>query len=1092
MNHEQVIGTVETFASRILTNYFCNSDVEYLISTFASDIVWLGGGDQMKAEGQEAVAAAFRNGGDLIPCNMTDEHYVTRDLGHGLYLCQVDSLLTSKPELQLYFHQHQRCTFIFREIPSGLETIYIHNSLSYNGEIGEDNLFPIQDARDAYAKLKGVLSQRERQIELMLTQLPGGMLTCQMDSNFTTEWISEGLCTLLGYASQEEFLSCTGGSCRSFILPEDYDLMERETLTALRQGDTYSSEYRVRRRDGAVFWVADFGKLVVDSGGKRWIYCFISDITDRKNRELEIMQSSHEIERQAQFLTQLYNTVPCGILQFTPDPAHAIVSLNHMVWEFYGFPSEEAYRAAIHNPFQLIMEKDLDRINALVDGLTLNGGPVSYTREGVAQNGAPVWISVIMERLINADGLDVVQAVFTDITDIHRLQKAQEQERLLENRLLRAAICTSYPLIISVNLTRDTYQCFIDEQEYFSVNGSGEYTALVDSAAASAYSSYRHTMHTLLNRESVLERLEEGDREIYLELRAKGLDGQFHWISIQLISVENPFSDDVLAIVLVKLLDTQRAEQARQEQLLRDALASANAANHAKSDFLSRMSHDIRTPMNAIIGMSTIGQLKTNDPEQMRDCFQKIDASSRYLLSLINDVLDMSKIETGKMTLTHAPFDFIEMIQEITTILYPETAAMGLSFEVTHQEPLDRIYMGDSLRLKQILMNLLSNAQKFTPSGGSVCLDIRESKRTNGFSYLVFTISDTGIGMSEAFMDRLFLPFEQEDSSLARNQVGSGLGLSIVHNLVQLMGGSVQAHSVKGKGSTFQVTIPFERIENDQEAPSKIRSLLQGVEVLVVDGDPVVGEQNAAMLDQIGAHTVLVNSGLKAIDEVCASRERGRPYHIAIIDWRMPDMDGIETTRRIRSLAGPYTTIIIITAYDWSGIEAEAREAGANGFITKPLFFSTICDTVSSLEITNHLQQRMTADDTLSGQRILLVEDNALNMEIAQSLLEIYGMEVITAENGERAVEIFSQFPQDHFLAVLMDIRMPVMDGLAATRAIRASERADSRVPILAMSANAFEEDKQQAYAAGMNGYIVKPLDIQILIHELRRLLDPS
>ncbi len=1094
MNHEQVIHTVEAFASRILTSYFCDSDVEFLISTLASDIVWLGGGDRMKAEGREAVAAAFRNGGDLIPCNLTDEHYVTRDLGNGLYLCQGDGLLTSKPEVPMIFHQHQRCTFIFREIPTGFETVYIHNSLSYNGEIEEDALFPIQEAKDAYEKLKGVLSQRERQIELMLSQLPGGMLTCRTDSNFTTVWISDGLCTLLGYATPEEFLASTGGSCRSFILPEDYDLMRRRTFTALSQGDTYSSEYRVRRRDGTVFWVADFGKQVVDSDGKSLIYCFISDITDRKNRELQLRQSTHEIERQAHFLTQLYNTVPCGILQFTPDPSHAIVSLNHMVWEFYGFPSEEAYHEAIHDPFQLVMGQDRERINKLVNGLTLHGGPVSYTREGVRQNGKSVWISVIMERLINADGLDVIQAVFTDISDIHRLQKAQEQERVLENRLLRAAICTSYPLIISVNLTQNSYQCFIDEQDSFFIKDSGSYSALVEKTSSCISFSYQQTFQTLLKREAVLRRFGEGDREIYLELRAKGRDGQVHWVSIQLIHVDNPFRDDVLAIVLVKLLDTQRAEQARQEQLLRDALASANAANNAKSDFLSRMSHDIRTPMNAIIGMSTIGQLKAHDPEQMRDCFQKIDASSRYLLSLINDVLDMSKIETGKMTLTHTPFDFTELIQEITTILYPESAELGLSFEVTHQEPLDRIYIGDSLRLKQILMNLLSNAQKFTPSGGCVRLNIRESKRTNGFSYLAFTVSDTGIGMSEDFMDRLFQPFEQEDSGLARNQVGSGLGLSIVHNLVQLMGGAIQVHSVKGKGSTFEVTIPFERVEDDQEAERqrKTRCLLQGVEVLVVDDDAVVGEQSTAILDQIGAHTVWVDSGQKAVDEVRTSLDRGQTYDIAMIDWRMPDMDGIETTRRIRALTGPDTTIIIISAYDWSSIEAEARDAGANCFITKPLFFSTICDTFSSLELTHQIPQQMPADHSLIGQRILLVEDNALNMEIAQSLLEIYGMEVIPAENGKRAVELFSQSPKNHFLAVLMDIRMPVMDGLTATRAIRASERADSHVPILAMSANAFDEDKQLAYAAGMNGYIVKPLDIQILIRELRGLLDLS
>ncbi|QNL44093.1 response regulator [Oscillibacter hominis] len=1092
---EQICHEAEALARRILTSYFCNSDVECLISTLAPDVLWLGGGKEMRARGREAVTAAFRNGGEMIAYDLTEEHYDTLDMGGGTYLCQGIGWITSKPGQQMYVRYHQRCTFVFRETPHGLETAYIHNSMSMREDFGEGELFPIQEARDGYERLKGILSQREQQIELMLSQLPGGMLTCRADDDFTIEWVSDGLCELLDYADTNELYRASGGTVRGFVVPEDYGAMLAQTKAALLKKDAYSTEYRVRKKDGGTLWVADFGKRVVSAQGTALIYCFISDISEKKAREQQIMESNQEAAQQAHFLTQLYNTVPCGILQFEPEPPYAIVSVNRMVWEFYGYESEAAYRAAVLDPFQLVLEQERAHIRSVADGLALNGSPATYTRESVRQDGTQVWINVVMERLLNANGQDVIQAVFTDVTNLHLLQQEREQAQLLENRLLQTAIQTTYPLIVSVNLTQDTYQCIVENGRESTLPAGGIYSKLVRETNENLAPSFQQNYTATFDRQTVLNRFAGGEKELYIEIQAKDANGLEHWISLCLISVENPFGSDELCIMLVKVLDDQHAEQARQEQLLRDALAAANAASHAKSDFLSRMSHDIRTPMNAIIGMSTIGQLKADDHQRTQDCFQKIDASSRYLLSLINDVLDMSKIETGKMTIERKPFDFSELIQELTTILYPQFAEHGIFFEITHEEPLDRIYVGDALRLNQILMNLLSNALKFTRRSGRVSLHMKESSRTNGYSYLTFTVSDTGIGMSREFLERIFQPFEQEDSSFARNKVGSGLGLSIVHNLVQLMGGTVEISSVKGRGSTFTISIPLGRVEDDQEVERRRKnaSLMQGIEVLVVDDDKLVGEQSAAILDQIGAHTVWVDSGRKAVEEVRAVAARGRHYDIAMIDWKMPDMDGIETTRQIRTIVGPETTIIVISAYDWRSIEDEARAAGADSFISKPLFFSTICDTFSALRFGSQSLEQTAQANPLVGHRILLVEDNALNMEIAKSILEIYGMEVVTAEDGQQAVDLFAAAPVNHFLAVLMDIRMPVMDGLAATQAIRELPRPDANsVPILAMSANAFEEDKKLACAAGMNGYIVKPLDIQTLLLELDKLTDAT
>ena len=948
---------VREFARRILSSYFCENDVEFLISTFADDIIWLGGGKRQKAEGRDAVAAWFREGKDeLSSCNMFDEQYEVMEMGAGLWLCEGVSELESREGTGVYIRIQQRITFIFREKGEELETIHIHNSMPF-GEIKENELFPAESGKRTYLELEGELRRREQ----------------------------------------------------------------------------------------------------------------------------KYMQ-------QARFLSQLYNSVPCGIIQFERREGHRIVNVNRMGWELYGYGSEEEYRREVKNPFQMVLDEDKEWIEGIIGRLALNGDTASYIRHTFSRDGKQIWISVIMGRIVNADGQEVIQAVFTDVTDIKQLE--QERQQLIENRSLRAAICTAYPLIMSLNLTKDTYNCFIEDQDACLSGRCGSYTEMIKESVPEVYPSYREDFETVFARENILARSAAGERDIYMEYQKTGKDGRYHWLSVQIIYVENPFNDDVLAIELLKVLDSQRAEQARQEQLLRDALASAKAANQAKSDFLSRMSHDIRTPMNAIVGMSTIGQLKLDDRRSVQDCFCKIDASSRYLLSLINDILDMSKIETGKMELAHEYFDFTELMDEVNQIIYPQAEERQIEYVIYHSEPLEQFYIGDPLRLKQILMNLLSNALKFTRAGGRIQIQIEEQKRTNGFSYLRFQVKDTGIGMSREFRSRLFMPFEQEAPETARNNVGSGLGLSIVYNLVQLMGGSIEVESEREKGSVFTVILPFKLAEDDQEVENqrKKRELLQGLAVLVADDDPLVGSQATSILEKAGARSLWVDSGFRAVEEVRRLLEEGRHFDIAMIDWKMPDMDGVETARRIRALVGPDTTIIMISAYDWSRIEDEARSAGVNCFISKPLFGSTIYDAFARAVNRSEEKGAEKEREDFSGCRVLLADDNELNREIARTLLEMRGMEVETAEDGQEAADLYRSRGAGYFSAVLMDIRMPRMDGLEATRAMRAMEdEGTDSIPILAMTANAFEEDKARAYEAGMNGYLVKPLDMEAVLDELKK-----
>lgn len=1078
------------FSREILTRYFCDNDVDFLVSTFAEDIVWLGAGEAQKAEGRKAVSECFlAEGAESIPFRMTDEHYVVRGLGENYYLCEGDSYLEAIETSNASLNTRQRVTFIFRRIQDRFQTVHIHNSVPFSA-IENDELFPVRAARESYKKMQALLSEQNAQIELMQPQLPGGMLICNFDQDFTINWISEGLCRILGYENASDFRIHNNYSCRDFILPEDFCPMQKSTEESLSAKGAYTVEYRVKRKDGTVAWMMDVGKYITTEEGGIALSCFITDITQKKNQDLLLQQANEEISRQAKFLTQLYNTVPCGIIQFTTDSSHKIIHANRMAWEIYGYTQDE-YWAEVTDPFLCVLEDERSKYTDLVTDLSKNGGHVSYEREGTRKDGSHCFINVYMERVINANGEEVIQAVFNDITQTKLLQLEHEQEQLLENQLLRAAIFTAYPLIMNVNLSDNSYKCISSGNYIVTHEPSGNYEDMIQETLSNIHPSYKEVFLKTFSKDNILEQFNNQNPEIYTELQEKGRDNEYHWVSAHIVQVENPYGDAPLAVILLRVLDDQRSQQARQEQLLRDALALAKAANNAKSDFLSRMSHDIRTPLNAIIGMSTIGQLKIDDRSRVLDCFNKIDASSRYLLTLINDILDMSKIEQGKMTITNSRFDFTELVNSVTSIIYPQASSQNVDFEIYHTEPLEHYYIGDSLRINQILMNLLSNAVKFTPAGGRIILDLRESRRTNGYAYLDITVKDTGIGMSSEFMGKLYQPFEQEANDLARNKAGNGLGLSIVYSLVQLMNGTIQVNSIPDEGTSFKVSIPLELTQDRymDEQHRKSRELLHDLNVLIVDDDAVVGEQACAILVNIGARSTWVDSGFKAIDEVRAASEKGELYDLAMIDWKMPDMDGLETTKRIRQLTGPDTMIIIISAYDWKSIEAEARNAGADFFISKPLLQSTIYDTLLNLDISPKERKKLPSYH-LGGQKVLLVEDNDLNMEIAKSLLEFQGLEVDTAINGELAIQAFASKPSGYYMAVLMDIRMPVKDGLTATKEIRAMDREDAHtIPVIAMSANAFTEDKALALSVGMNEYMTKPIDIDKLFQLLTKYL---
>lgn len=554
------------------------------------------------------------------------------------------------------------------------------------------------------------------------------------------------------------------------------------------------------------------------------------------------------------------------------------------------------------------------------------------------------------------------------------------------------------------------------------------------------------------------------------------------------------YQENELTRYITVLVD--QTEAIAYQQTLSDALENARNANAAKSSFLSHMSHEIRTPMNAIIGMTTIALSKLGDLERVEDCLGKIALSSRHLLGLINDVLDMSKIEGGKLAITHEPFNFRMAIQGVINLIQPQTVDRGQNFEVAMYGVDEEELRGDALRVNQILLNLLSNAVKFTPAGGNIWLEVHQIHKKNNNVRFRFVIRDTGIGMSREFLERLYKPFEQATVSTASKFGGTGLGMAITKNLVSLLGGTISVKSEEGKGTEFTVEIPF-GLSGRQ--PSRELAGLSQLKVLVVDDDRGTCEHAALLLDKMGLRVRWVLTGEEAVRLVLEAHDCGDDYNVCFIDWKMPDMDGAETARRIREKVGPDTLIIITSAYDWTPIEKEARAAGVDAFIAKPFFASTLYNTLlaTTRQVITETDPRKTPPPApekrkydFTGKHILLVEDNEFNQEVAREFLEMTGASVECAENGKKAVDMFTASEPGAYDIILMDVQMPVMGGYEATRAIRASAHpAAKSVPILAMTANAFNEDIAAAVESGMNGHIAKPIDVPKLMELLGDLL---
>lgn len=687
----------------------------------------------------------------------------------------------------------------------------------------------------------------------------------------------------------------------------------------------------------------------------------------------------------------------------------------------------------------------------------------------------------------------------------HAKQQELENRLTLQNQLLEqerrkrqadamiTAMASDYRSVYYIDLDRDEGVCYRADAESGIQAGESFPFAGTCAAYAEKYvvEADRANFLQFVSPEAIRERLKT-EKKLIAHRYVVQRDGAEHYEMLRIADVRPPEERDGEAIHAVGLglsdVDAETREAMMQRRALSDALAQAKEANAAKTSFLSSMSHEIRTPMNAIIGLDSIALKEPNLPARTRELLEKINASAKHLLSLINDILDMSRIESGRMTLKHEEFSFSEMLEQINTMIHGQCQDKGLHYDCQILGRADDYYIGDDMKIKQVIINILGNAVKFTPPGGKVSFRVEPLEQFEGNAPLRFVIQDTGIGMDKAYIPKIFDAFSQENENKANKYGSTGLGMEITRNIVEMMNGSITVESEKGVGSTFTVTITLRTSSKKGTADMAEDIRPQDLRVLVIDDDSVAREHTRLVLEDVGISSDSCSSGAEAYDLLWLAQARTEPYNLILVDLKMPEEDGVAVTRKIRKIYDAETTIIILTAYSWDDIMEDALEAGVDSFMAKPLFASNV---IHAFQRSIRLKQRTPAKKAdLTGRHILLAEDMPINAEIMIEVLGMREMTVDHAENGEIAVKLFAESAAGAYDAILMDVRMPALNGLEAAKAIRAMNRPDAKtVPIIALTANAFDEDVQRSLQVGMNAHLSKPVDPELLFETLERFI---
>lgn len=1099
--HPQRTEEAKALASHLMHLHYCSGDSKSVADFFAPQFTWIGAGEEQYLVGRSNARAMFSRLQKAIPkCTIWDEQYDAIEPLPGLFVVSGRMWISTAPEVPMYLKVHQRVTFLFQETESGLLCSHIHCSNPYQ-DMAEEELFPEGIGRQSYEyvqeRLKALENQtlqQKRQMDVVLSSIAGGIKISNDDDAYSYTFVSKEAAALFGY-TVDEFMAVTGGTAVGAVYPPDLKRALADCAEAFRDGGlTYSTRYRIRCKNGTLKWVIDSGKKAQDSAGNWMVNSLYLDVT----REEEDAQ---RLRSQAQLLTSIYDTVPCGIIRFILRKSGdcELISLNQAVLSLLGYRSlEEGLcdwrggvlgtvleedRTSLRNAYLQLHKvgdrqsleyrcrwKDgslhwLDGINMVVDRLPTGEVVIQRTMVDITEqktlqqqleqeqemyrvameSGSDVMFEYLMDsdifisyeprtdhgvirrelsyysqrlsdsqfvhpedaplvlsnicngcaetfevrvvtpdtqpgdyrwhrvssRLITHNGLPY--RMVGTIRNIHRMKEtlSESSERLHMSQSALQAISDVFVSIFYVNLSEDQYYTvrLPQPQSTMSFPRTGSFSSDFCSRLFSyVKDSDRPRMKRLCDRSRLLKEFSQSGSHITVEFCQNLSDpANTLWLRLEIHPISPGHEDIKTAIFTFRNVSAekqkeleQQAEEAAAKRALEEAYEGARRANFAKSEFLSRMSHDIRTPMNAILGMTSIAEKQLDDREKIADCLQKIRVSGNHLLNLINEVLDMSKIESGNIRLSENSFLLSDMLQEVIQIIRSDAEQKGQQLSL-HSSLKSNAVFGDSMRVEQILLNLLSNAVKYTPEGGHISLTAEEKLSSlSGVSCFEFHVEDDGIGISPEFLKKLFQPFERAEDSRVSQIQGTGLGLAIAHNLVQMMNGTIRVNSQLNKGTRFTVTLYLKQAES-QTLPA-------------------------------------------------------------------------------------------------------ARDIQQNQLFAP-------------------------------GCKILLVEDNALNREIAQELLEMNGLEAVCACNGLEAVNRFTSDPPGTYSLILMDIQMPVMDGYQATREIRklgeSGQRPDAAtLPIIALTANAFADDSYHARQAGMNEHVAKPLEIDRLLELLHRWLD--
>ena len=920
----------------------------------------------------------------------------------------------------------------------------------------------------------------------------------------------------------------------TMVAAEDRERMQTEIslpymLEQFRDRDRFSVIFLRDLPEGLRYYLIDIAKIYMPKG-RMGVMMGFRDVDDeiRENLELKeiiseaqeenirLMDQIQDAARLADIMgsaASLLSNMPA--MSFTKDAGTGVyLACNQPFAEYAGKTSpDEVVGLTDHEIFDKETADHFVKDDAIA--LSMDKPHVFFEDVPDAEGKNVRNLQTTKLKFFDTNGRRCTLGLCVDVTEIANMKTAEAkqqqmeeklalQEKLLEEQEQRKeqdsmiiALSSDYRSVYYVNLDEDEAVCYLEDRRKGSAAApsAGEHFSYLKVFTDYAYTSvdeeYRAGYLKFIQPDNVRELLMKQPVISYRFLEKVGDEMKYSMLRMAGVRHIEDRDDNRVHAVGVGFtdIDEEMRQSLEQQKTLAEALAAAEQANRAKTAFLSNMSHEIRTPMNAIIGLDSLALRSETLDSETREYLEKIGDSARHLLGLINDILDMSRIESGRIILRREEFSFRNMLEQINVMVMSQCSEKGLKYECRMTGGVSDYYIGDDMKLKQVLLNILSNAIKFTDAPGSIDLDIEKTGSFHGQSTLKFVIKDTGIGMDAAFLPRIFDSFAQEDSGRSSKYGSTGLGMAITKNIVEMMNGTINVESKKGEGTTFTVIISLKNSDHQGPVISYVKP--KDMRVLIVDDEEVAAEHARLVLEEVGIMSDTCFSGADAMHMLEVQHVKHQPYNLVLLDWKMPEMDGLDVAREIRKLYDRETTVIILTSFNWDEIMDEALHIGVDSFLAKPLFASNVIDEFERIARKNNMhlyKEKKKAD--LKGRRILLAEDMPINAEIMKKVLSVKEMQTEHATNGKLALEMFEASEEGYYDAILMDVRMPEMDGLEATSRIRALDRSDAKkVPVIAMTANAFDEDVQRSLQVGMNAHLSKPVETEHLYQTLAELI---